>query len=93
MEILEVSSHHRLALRLHQGRLLEEVLATLQFQMLDKMRKLSTKVLILLSAIWRLAKKIMGYIIILIKGQKMTYFVSKNATFTNQSQFHNLVTQ
>ena len=45
------------------------------------------------SAIWRLAKKIMGYIIILIKGQKMTYFVSKNATFTNQSQFHNLVTQ
>ena len=45
------------------------------------------------SAIWRLAKKIMGYLIILIKGQKMTYFVSKNATFTNQSQFHNLVTQ
>ena len=45
------------------------------------------------SAIWRLAKKIMGYLIILIKGQRMMYFVSKNATFTNQSQFHNLVTQ
>ena len=46
-----------------------------------------------ISAIWRLAKKIMGYLIILINGQTMMYFVSKNATFTNQSQFHNLVTQ
>ena len=45
------------------------------------------------SAIWRLAKKTMRYLIILINGQKMMYFVSKNATFTNQSQFHNLVTQ
>ena len=52
-----------------------------------------TMYLITYSAIWRLAKKIMGYLIILIKGQRMTYFVSKNATFTNQSQFHNLVTQ